>query len=269
MKLIVITIVLFAFNLQVIGQNHLPDNTLERDFKAQVKSIDEFISRFNGDEAKPGLSSDSLGRRNNIISLFDSKIPHTELVDDEWKKLVLDFIDTSLAWSGKLSISEEGTYADAKCCVKYGGKNYYITLLLKREKTARGKNKWAIAGVKGMSALGLFSDKRLTISPVDHETHFMSLHDFFHANQKITSAMRSNEREIDEMSFFFGMCVTKAIEFVQVDDLKFHFMDIPGYVFVVEEIGRQGTNCGWLITQLKKTDDIEKELYKKHLFGIK
>lgn len=255
--------------MQAKGQ-YLPDLTLDRDFAAQVKSMDEFAARFNGDETKPGLVSDStISRRNNIISLFDFNMSHENLTDDEFKDLLSDFVNEAVSWEDRLSIANENAYAEAKCKVKYDKRNYQITLLMKREINVHGGNKWAIAGVKGLSALGLYSDKRLTISPVDHETHFMSLQDFFQANQKITPAMRSNSKEIDELSFFFGLCVAKAIEFIQVDDLKFHFMDVPNYVFVVEEIGRKGTNSGWLITQLKKMDESEKKQYKITLFGQK
>lgn len=270
MKFVFLIFALFAYGLQAKGQGHLPDATLDRDFAAQVKSMDEFAARFNGNETNPELSLDSTAsRRNNILSLFDFSMSHENLTDDEFKNLLSDFTNEAISWEEELSITNKNAYAEANCKMRYGKKEYHIILLMKREINARGGNKWAIASVKGLSALGLYSDKRLTISPVDHEIHFMSLQDFFQANQKITPAMRSNNKEIDELSFFLGLCVAEAIEFVQVDDLKFHFMDVPNYVFTVEEIGRRGTNSGWLITQLKKMNDSEKEQYKVTLFGQK
>lgn len=270
MKFVFFVFALFACGLHAKGQEHLPDATLDRDFAAQVKSMDEFAARFNGDETKPELLSDStISRRNNIISLFDFDMSHENLTNDDFKNLLSDFVNEAISWEGKLSITNENAYAEAICKMKYSKKECHITLLMKRETNARGDNKWAIAGVKGLSELGLYSDKRVTISPVDHETHFMSLQDFFQANRKITPAMRSNSKEIDELSFFLGLCVAKGIEFIQVDELKFHFMDVPNYVFVVEEIGRIGTNSGWLITQLKKMNDSEKKQYKITLFGEK
>lgn len=259
--------VLFACVWQAKGQFLAPDATLEQDFMAQVKSLDEFAARFNGWETKPGLPLDSLNRQANILSLFDFNISQGGLTTDEFKKELLDFVHAVLSWGELLSVTNENAYAEAKCRIEYNKRAYYITLLMKREITDRKTNRWAVSGVKGISSLGLYSDKRLVISPVDHETHFMSLQDFFQLNPKVTPSMRAKDREIDELSFFFGLCVTKAIKFVQVDDLKFHFMDVPGYIFVVEEIGRRGTNSGWLITQLKKASMSEKKQYKMTLFG--
>ncbi|MBQ6063477.1 MAG: hypothetical protein IJK87_07575 [Prevotella sp.] len=267
MKYYLFTFALFACFFQAKGQNYIPDMTTERDFAAQVKSIDEFIARFNGDESKPDLSSDSL-RRDNIINLFDFQMSHGGLDKESFKKLIQHFTASALNWKGKLSITGKGTYAEAKCKVKYKKKDYHITLIMKREKTQKGGQKWAIYRVKGLSTLGLYSDKRLTISPVDHETHFMSLQDFFQVNKQIVPSMRSNDVEIDELSFFFGLCVANAIEFAFVDELRFHFTDMPNYAFVVEEKGRPGTNSGWLITKVKRVgSESEREIYINELIG--
>lgn len=258
---------LIACSIQAIGQTHLPDMTLEKDFVAQVKSIDEFIARFNGKETKPGLVSEN-NHRDNIISLFDFKMPHQGLDDNDFKQQILDFTKSALNWN--LSISAKGTVAEANSLVKYAGKQYTISILLKRDSTINGNNKWGIAGITGLEKLGLFDDKRVTISPVDHETHFMSLQDFFQSNRKLVPSLRSNDKEIDQMSFFFGLCVTKAIDFIRVDNLKIHFMDMPAFCFVIEEIGREGTNSGWLITKIVSTPSHkEKEEYYSNLFSIK
>lgn len=269
MKQFLLSFTLFACIMQAKGQNSFPDMVTERDFAAQVKSIDEFLARFNGDESKPELTSDSL-RRDNILHLFDFNMPHDNLDKEQFKEQMQDVVNSTLNWNNRLSIMSKGTYAEAKCRVKYKKKQYFVTLLMQREKTQKGGQKWAVVKVKGLSSLGLFDDKRLTISPVDHETHFMSLQDLFQANKQIIPSMRSNEVEIDELSFFFGLCVANAIEFELVDELKFHFTDLPNYAFVVEEIGRPGTNSGWLITKIRKlSSTIEKDIYIKELLGIK
>ena len=261
--------VLIACVSQAMGQNRIADMTLDKEFAAQVKSIDEFIARFNGNESHPEISSDSL-RRDNIISLFDFQMSHKGLDDATFKAQILDFTQTALSWEDRLSISSENTYAEAICAIKYAGRQNHITLLMTRDKTSDGNLKWAICGVKGIASLGIYNDKRLTISPIEHETHFMSLQDIFQANHQYVPSMRANDKEIDEMSFFFGLCVSKAIEFIHVDELKFHFIGMPNYAFVVEEIGRTGNNSGWLITQITEIkNDADKKLYLNNLFGYK
>lgn len=246
-----LTVLVFG-TATIKAQNHIPDINLKRDFMAQVKSIDEFTARFNGDESKPGLTTEN-AREENIISLFDFRMSHQGLSDADFKKSILDFASAAATWDGRLSTESAGTQAEARCRVKYAGKNYGISLIMKMEKTVKGKLRWTISEVKGLDKLGLYNEKRLTISPVDHETHFMSLQDIFQTNRQLTPAMRSADKEIDDISFFFGMCVGRAIDFISVDKLIFCFSDVPGYAFTVEEIGRQGTNSGWLITELRKT----------------
>lgn len=256
---------LFAYSIQAMGQTHLPDMTLEMDFAAQVKSVDEFIERFNGKETKPGIKPENR-HRDNILSLFDFKMSHHGLDNESFKKQLSDFTKSAVNWN--LSLSDRGTLAEAECLIKYAGKQYTISILLKRDSTNKGNNKWGIEGVNGIEKLGLYDKKRVTISPVDHETHFMSLQDFFQSNRKLVASLRANDKSIDQMSFFFGLCINKSIDFVRVENLKFHFMGMPKYNFVVEEIGREGSNSGWLITKIFNTPSpTDKEKYYKNLLG--
>ena len=89
----------FFVSLTTNAQTVLPDMTLNDDFLAQVKSLEEFQNRFNGTEKKPGsvVGNDSLSRVNNLISLFDFQI-------DKKGKSNLYFIQTE-AQSAQLSLS--------------------------------------------------------------------------------------------------------------------------------------------------------------------
>lgn len=263
-----IMIVLFACSIQAMGQSYISDPTLKKDFAAQVKSVDEFIARFNGKESKPGLNSKSK-RRDNILSLFDFNMSHGGLNDVDFKNLLSSFTKEVIDWKDSLSIASNGTIAEAVCLFKYEGKEKEITLLLQREQTSKGNQRWALTGVKGMESLGLYNDKRITISPVDHETHFMSLQDFFHSNHSLVPSMRSKNIEIDQMSFLFGLSVSKKINLLNVKKLCFYFLDVPNYLFKIEEIGRKGTNSGWLISHLEKANDEKKKEYINKLFNRK
>jgi len=243
----------------VCAQTVLPDPTLAKDFAAQVKSIDEFMARFNGAETKPDVRTDSLSRRDNILSLFDFSIKHEGVPFDEFKAQLTDFANTVCFWQSKLELKDSPAWAEVACSMAYNKKTYKITLLMQKE---------SIAGVKGLKKAGVYNDKLATISPVDHEVHFMSLIDFFQANKQLAPALRSKKKGIDEFSLFTGMMLAGGLKFVSVDDVKFHFLAVPNYVFTVEEIGRQGTNSGWLITRFQKLNDKEKEEYINNLLGI-
>lgn len=81
--------------------------------------------------------------------------------------------------------------------------------------------------------------------------------------------MRSKNIEIDQMSFLFGLSVSKKINLLNVKKLCFYFLDVPNYLFKIEEIGRKGTNSGWLISHLEKANDEKKKEYINKLFNRK
>lgn len=264
--LIIICLVLFA--PQIHAQTALPDPTLAKDFAAQVKSIDEFMARFNGTETKPDVRTDSLQRRDNILSLFDFNIKHEGLSFDEFKAKLLDFSNTVCSWNSKLGLKDVRAWAEVSCSVSFNKNTYPITLIMHKESINKEKSRWGIAGVRGLKKAGLYNDKLAIISPVDHEVHFMSLTDFYQANKQLTPSLRSKDKRIDEFSMFTGMILAGGMKFVSVNEVKFHFLEVPNYAFVVEEIGRKGNNSGWLITKFQKLDDMGKEEYINNLFGI-
>lgn len=251
--------------MQTTGQTLFPDVMLDIEFNAQVKSVDEFLARFNGKESKPGLFADSL-RQLNVMHLFDIKMSRQGMDEQTFKKQVRDFARTASSWDKPLAIDDKGTIAEARCLVKHGGKNKHVTLLLQCEKAPKGGYRWGISGVKGLKEIGIYNDKLLTISPVEHEIHFMSLQDFFGSNKLLLPQLRLSTSRIDELSLFFGLCMAKAIVFVQVDELKIHFNAMPRYSFVIEEVIREGTNSGWLITRMFETPTIIAK--EKHISEI-
>lgn len=254
---------------QAAAQVLPPDMTLERDFAAQVKSLDEFMARFNGEESKPGIEADTVGRYHNLLALFDFQMNRKEQSADAFRKQVLDFVAAVEAWPDKLRLKDAKAWGEAVCLMKYGKKEMKVTLLMQQERIDNERSRWAIAGVKGLAEANLYNDRRATISPVDHEVHFMSLYDFFQSNPRLTPALRAQNRDIDELSLFFGLSIAGAIKLTEVNELKFHFTNVPGYVFVVEEKGRRGQNSGWLITNFEQKTDEDKTEYIRDLFGIK
>ncbi len=105
-----IMIILFACSIQAMDKVIISDPTLKKDFAAQVKSVDEFIARFNGKESKPtGLNSKSK-RRDNILSLFDFNMSHGGLNDADFKNLLSNFTKEVIDWKDSLSIALKWYY---------------------------------------------------------------------------------------------------------------------------------------------------------------
>lgn len=261
-----ILIVLALTFMQSVSAQSLLDLTFNSDFAAQVKSIDEFICRFNGTEVNPEIKNDSNQRRNNIITLFDFQMSHSELPDNEFKQLVIDFVNQAIESDVKLRITDAPIWAEAQSSIKVDGKKTTITLILKSETYKRNLVRWAIAGVNGLVEAGVIDTANYyMISPVEHEMHFMALDGIFHNNRTEIMGYRSKDVEIDELSVFFTLVVAGKIDFCMVDKLTIHCLEVPGYVFTINEQGRRGNNSGWLISSLMQIDDNDKKQYIKKL----
>lgn len=264
MRKLILVISLFL-SVLCSAQKSIPDMTLKADFEAQVKSIDEFIARFNGAESKKGIAMNERNRENNIVSLFDFEMSKAGFTESEFKDYINAFVEKAVSWEGHLNIDKD-VLAELSCTVALNGKSHPLTLWLARDSTSKGNRKWGIVSVSGLKAAGVYTDKRVTISPVEHEVHFMSLPDLVNHNRSLTPDLRANDKDIDELSLFFGLCMGKSLTLSTINEEKFYFYGVPGYIFVVEEKGRRGNNSGWLITRLLPKSEEDKKSYISGLF---
>lgn len=247
---------------QDVGAQNVPDMTLNSHFEAQVKSIDEFISRFNGAETHPEVVCDSNQRRNNIIALFDYRMSHDSLSADVFRRLVAGFVTKVMESGVTLKLTDADMWAEAQSSMTIGGKKKVVSLILKSETYKGNYVRWAIAGVRGLVDAGVIdTSKYYAISPVEHELHFMSLDGIINGNRTDIMGYRSKKAHVDELSVFLSLVMTGKINFGMVEELTIHCLEVPGYVFTINEQGRKGTNSGWLISKLTKIDDGEKKKY--------
>lgn len=238
----------------------IADNTFKKDFAAQVKSLDEFVARFNGEESKPGIYKDANWRTNNLLSLFDFNMSHAGLSDSAFRGLLSSFVDSVVQKKVCLRANDMNLYAEAKSIVVVNGKNHHVTLYLQRQTYKTDEARWAIVGVEGMcKAAGIEESKVVPISSVDHEIHFLPLDDLLMQNCKVAFGFRGTENSVDELTLFFSMIMYGKLRFERVDRLTFLCFDVPGYMFQIEEINRTGANSGWLITKLSAISNYKKE----------
>ena len=266
-KIIKIFFLILLFGVYVSAQNSIQDYTLTEDFRCQVKSLEEFQMRFNGLESKPGVKSDSLSRRNNIISLFNFKMNKGNLTKEQFDNKINTFVDSVLLNNIDFNITNAGLWAECKTKVKYKDTNKIITLIMQSEKTDKELYRWAIIGVKGLEESGIINSRFYTISPVEHEVHFMGLYDFINENPSHAYGYRSRNAKIDELSVFLTLVSTGSIKFDGILEQIYHYVDIPGFVFSIKEIVREGSNSGWLISAFDQVTSNEKIKYVNKLFG--
>lgn len=247
---------------------HLPDTSLTSDFQAQVKSLDEFQERFNGTESKPGIEINQEYRKKNILSLFDFNIKRDGLQPEEFQKKLNDFVDSVLVNDSKFSISNSGLVVECMCRMIYQGVEKHFNLIMQSEIMDNGLYRWAIVGVNGLEESGIISSSRLyPIDPIQHEVHFIGLHDSFNENPKHAFGYRSKNAKVNNLSVFLTLVYIGKLKFDIVERQIVHCFDIPGFVFSIEEITRKGENSGWLITSIDYANTEEKIYRLNKLLG--
>lgn len=268
MKLKFFIILFISGFTKISAQIYFPDISLSHNFQCQIKSLDEFQARFNGIESNLDILDDSLSRRNNLLALFDFDMKPNGLTTEELAKNVNSFVDSVLNKNIAFHISDAGLLAECLCRITYNGYAKKITLLFQRETTQdKQRHRWGIIGVKGLPEAGIINLKRYyTISPVEHEIHFMGLIDLFNENSSHAMGYRSQQTRIDQLSVFLTLVQTGNIKFDLVEKQIFHYIDVPGYVFTIEEITRNTTNSGWLISSLIPCSENDKLKYLDKLF---
>ena len=260
-------IIWIAINTAVdMSAQSFPDMTLSKNFSAQVKSIDEFIQRFNGEETHPDIKNGN--RTLNLIALFDYRMNHGEMPDSAFKKKIMDFVQHTEECGAKINLTDDDLFAEADITANILGKSASISLILQSQTYNKDRVRWAIVGIRGLTEIGIIDAEHLYgISPVEHETHFMSIGDIFAHNASDIWGYRGKDTKIDELSVFFTIANMREISIKSVDKLTMHCLEIPGYVFTINEEGRSGKNSGWLISTVTKINENDKKEYVTKLIG--
>ena len=254
-------ICLYFVSLTANAQAVIPDMTLNDDFLAQVKSLEEFQNRFNGTEKKPGsvVGNDSLSRVNNLISLFDFQIDKKGINKEQFRNKIYEFVDSVLINHVQFDMISPMLWCECNCLFKYQGKNKHITLILQKESFNNGIYRWAIVSVKGLEKTNIIPEHFYSISPVEHEIYFIGLQDLFNENPSHAFGYRAKSVKIDQLSVLLTLVQTGSIKFDIVEKQTFHYLGVPGYVFTIKEFSRTGQNSGWLISDFKKMNIKEKK----------
>jgi len=240
------------------------DTYLDGLSSAYVKSLDEFIQRFNAEEFHPDINTENKDnlRTRSILTLFDWQM--FQLQDSCVKSQIISFADMVSKKDVRLDMEKEGLYAEACCLFSYKQQEIPINLVLVFENIRDDYYKWAVAGANGLMECKLLDTVcNGYMNPVQHEVHFSELSSACDALDKYISI----ERTVDQLSFVLGMLKTGGLVFEACNKVLFHFVQIPGFTFVVDKINRPDYNSGYLISKLVRTDDLKKQSYIEQLLG--
>lgn len=252
----------------------------ERRFVQEVKVLDEFIERFNDSKSsylrqvyKSKKQSFNLNRRQLIQSLFNN--PAAWAAKPEAKSFIAQVTDTSQPQL--LDVTDKDWFAQASCVFMNRGKQTVVPLVLQLVVAEDSSATWMIAGVGSAPFLehseAVDTSKMRSepvsnskyIPPTGHSTNFLALHKVFTREMNPANYFVEDVLRTDRCTAFVNLVKAGKLNFDHTKSIKFHFFQVPNYVFTVERFERDGTNSGWLINSLKPADDAEKTAQKSQL----
>ena len=247
--LIIFGIVIYTnlYSQQII---HTEDQSIDTLFDMNVSSINEFMTRFNGEDSHPDFrdASPSIKRISNLMMLFDmqsEKIRHKETT-------VRDFVNQVDSSDICLTFTDSLWFIETRSIVQYNNTEYEIGLYFKTEVIESNVYRWAIFDATDVLNNVIKLNKIRIIDPTDNEFDFLELRDRFKYDNKNAFAYKAMDRELDDLSVLITLIYNGQIIFKYVKKSAYYFYNVPGFKFKVELVNRKSNNAGWLITDIDR-----------------
>jgi hypothetical protein len=245
--------------------------TLPRNYHIRVKQFSEFIDRFNfqkdfmNNDIGPEFES-IITRNDYILLLFnhEDKRLEPEVEDDTYQILVSMFIHEVCSDSIFIDRISENIFAELNCQINLNGKDQELNMLLKQE--FDNGLKWSIIAVnhdfirsypyqQNKIYAGNNEDSpEIYIPPYSNETNFIDLKTLFNNHENLNS-LSSEDCVKENLNGFYNLIRNGSLKYRHVKSIKYHVLDIPGWIMVVNNFQRDTDNSGWLISDLKLQDD--------------
>jgi hypothetical protein len=250
-----------------------PMESDESKFFIQTKQVNQFFRRFNGEESEEGdrYYKDNSQFRNNRLRrkylhiLFDDSNPGIT------KSLKNEFINSiTTETPAFLNFHEPGWFAEVNAEFTYNGQPENATLYMILEAAGLGY-KWVIDKVHFSPFLKIFKTDTTQkfLHPMSHELYFLNMRRVFE-DPKQAVKYTSEDWQPEQLTLFLQEVRNGTLKFNTINDVKFHFFQVPGWYFEVSEFHRPGYNTGWLISNLMKLDSPgEKEIMQGYIYNEK
>jgi hypothetical protein len=254
------------YSVAQVVQPSLSKNS-ESDFAFEVKTIDEFIERFNNDQytlirqyLETKFPKKKLTRQDLVKTLFNYEEPL-------WNKaLAAEFVKTICDTSDEkfLDFYSDSWFAQAECLVKYKGVSKIVTITLQVVVSDRtGAAKWVICGARApFLDFSKRVDSKKFLNPISHATGFIGLKNAMEDKMFVRNYLTDGFKE-SHLNKYLAALASGEMVFQQINSITYHFLNLSNWLFTVKEYNRPGRNSGWLIQTLSKRGDKEKEEYKK------
>lgn len=262
-------LVLFALTCQnnAFSQNNLGDSKLDASaLFAQTKQLTQFFRRFNGEEDAKGNkldSTDTKFRNQNLRTEFLSILFDKQNVNitNEMKAQFIKDV-TNNQNSKFLNFRGKDWFAEVNAVFTYQNRPVNILIYLELEQSGLGY-KWVISNVFFDSFSQIFfhpnNDEQAMsfLHPMSHEIDFMNLRKAFD-DPKDIDYYAPKDYTPDYLTLFFVEIKNKNLVYKTINNVKFHFLQIDGWYFEVNDFNRPGYNSGWLVSNMLKISETEK-----------
>jgi hypothetical protein len=253
------------------------DGIREANFAARVVLLDEFIRRFNNDSSseirryylshhRPWVKT----REQLIRSLFNDSNPGWDsLQQNAFIRRVTDRENPD-----RLGFLQDRWYAEARCGFLYNHVTVDVRLILRVQLNPDHTAEWVIAAVKpacelkedaASAPVAPVGKKKLFIQPAANDTYFSELDRDFANKRELASLFDRRFFQRRSSGAFYEALLTDKLKFVAVREIKYHYLQVPDWIFTVENFDRPTRNSGWLITSIRRANAEERSDYEKKL----
>lgn len=242
-------------------------------FAAATKQVNQFFRRFNAEESKDGTIRYRPGdenyhdvdlRKSFINILFDNE---TSDVSNELKRKFINHV-VSDTYPQFLNFHGGEWFSEVNTVFNYNGKRQDVVLFLKLQPQGLGYE-WVIENVSFEPFTAAFDkpkgDDKKFLHPLSHELGFMNLRKAIVENPRPESYTLDSYRP-DYLTLFLYEIKKDRLKFVTVKDTRFHFFQIDNWYFELSQFNRPGFNTGWLIANLMKLEDGDKQIILNYIY---
>lgn len=244
----------------------------ERFMYAETKQINQFFRRFNSEEDLEGKRlyegnpnyRNPIFRANYIKMLFDGQNTN---ISEETK---VDFIEdvTELSKPSYLDYYGGRWFAEVDTKFIYKGQERTVVLFLELEKENLGI-KWVINNVYFYPFTKLFYTDSTAMAkflhPMSHEIDFMNLIKVF-GDPGTVEYYFDEDYKPDFKTLFLYEVKQGNLVFETIEKVSFHFFQLDDWYFQLKEFNRPGYNNGWLISNISRIPEEQKDMLLKYIY---
>ncbi len=242
---------------------------------AETKQVNQFFRRFNGEEDERGeryypkdkeYRNPAL-RKKYLSILFDASnngIPDSRKVA---------FAEDVISGNNPTFLDFHGGewFAEVNTTFRLNGRDQTFILYMSLEKDGLG-SKWVIDRVYSdvfAKYMGVDTTRlRKFIHPMSHELDFMNLRKAMN-NKDSVAQFAFREFKPDQLTLFLYEIEKGNLEFKTIHRVNFHFFQVNNWYFELSEFNRPGYNRGWLISDLVRVEDRDKDILKRFIYNEK